>query len=286
MLGALFRPVPLGRILSIPVLVSPAALLLLALPVAWAASAGNGGVGFAAALVFALVVGLLAHEFAHALVARRLGLRVIDVTIWPLGGMARLAGLHERPEAEAPVAAAGPLANLLLALLAWPIPGVVGYGFVVVNLLLGVGNLVPLFPLDGGRILRAFLARRSPFVDATRAALPPLVVLALATALLCWLTGQFLLPVLLALYLTGAGWNELMRAVLAHGPPTMTRGEVWRRAVQRSPVAGAAEAPRERPETEPVRKSAADAPVLDAEPVASDLETYRGSLDDFFRDQN
>jgi Zn-dependent protease len=285
MLGAILRPVPWGRLFGIPVLVSPAALLLLALPIALAArSSGAAGAGWAAALVGALCVGLLAHELAHALVARRLGLEVLDVTIWPLGGMARLAGLKERPQAEAPVAAAGPLANLVLAGVAWPLPGEFAHGFAVVNLLLGAGNLVPLFPLDGGRILRAFLARRSSFVDATRAALPPLVLIALATALLCWLTGQILLPVLLAIYLTGAGWNELVRAILAHGPPTTTRAEVWRRALQRAGYAPAAEPVREPPAPPPPpRAPAADAPELDAEPVASDLERFRGSLDEFFR---
>lgn len=283
MLGALLRPVPLGRISGIPILVSPAALLLLALPVVLAGSAGRGGAGYAAALVGSLCVGLLVHEFAHALVARRLGLKVLDVTIWPLGGMARLAGLHERPQAEAPVAAAGPLANLALAALAWPLPGEIARGFAVVNLLLGAGNLIPLFPLDGGRILRAFLARRSPFVDATRAAQPPLVVLALATALLCWFSGQILLPVLLGLYLTGAGWNEFVRAMLTYGPPTLTRTEVWLRALRREGYAASAHAAPEPAAPEPPAVEAADAPELDAEPVASDLENFHGSLDEFFR---
>ena len=294
MLGFLLRPVPLGRIFGIPVLVSPAALLLLALPVALAANAGAGGAGFVAALVGALALGLLAHEFAHALVARHLGLRVIDVTIWPLGGMARLAGLHERPQAEAPVAAAGPLANLLLALIALPIPGRFAEGFVVVNLLLGLGNLIPFFPLDGGRILRAFLARRSPFVDATRAVIPPFSAIAVATAFLCWASGQILLPVLLALYLTGSGWNELMRTMLAHGPPTLPRMEVWKRAFRRGSYAAATEAPRATPAAESrtnaqaVRDpdTSAPAPELDAEPVSSDLESFRGSLDEFFRNRN
>lgn len=287
MLGFLLKPVLLGRVLGIPVLVSPAAVLLLTLPIALTAGSGAGGAGLAASLVASLCIGLLAHEFAHALVARRLGLEVIDVTIWPLGGMARLAGLQARPQAEAPVAAAGPVANLLLALLAWPLPGVLAQGFLVVNLLLGLGNLIPLFPLDGGRILRAFLARRSPFVDATRAALPPLPLTALATALLCWLSGQILLPVVLALYLTGAGWNELVRAILAHGPPTLTRSEVWRRALQSRSYPVSAEspaAPQPRPERTPTRDP--DAPELEAEPVASDLESFRGSLDEFFRKRN
>lgn len=274
MLGVLLRPVPLGRLSGIPVLVSPLALLLLALPVALALP--GGGAAAVAGLVLALCVGLLAHEFAHALVAQRLGLRVVDVTIWPLGGMARLAGLAERPHAEAPVAAAGPLANLLLALAAWPLPGEAARGFAVVNLLLGAGNLIPLFPLDGGRILRAFLARRSPFTDATRAALPPAALLAAVAVLIGWASGQWLLPALLALYLFGAGWNELVRAMLAHGPPTLGRQEVWVRAFRRAPAPGG------RGRSEP-RPTTGDPPEMDAEPVSSELEDFRGSLDEFFR---
>lgn len=286
MLGALLRPVPMGRIFGIPLLVVPAALLLLALPLLLASQSGSAGTLSAFILVLALVVGLLVHEMAHALVARKLGLTVLDVTIWPLGGMARLAGLHERPQAEAPVAAAGPLANLLLALAAWPLPGEAASGVTLVNLLLGLGNLVPLFPLDGGRIVRAFLARRSPFVDATRAAIPSFGLMIVATVVLCWVSGMILLPILLAIYLLGSGMNELIKSTLTFGPPTMTRAEVWRRAFRRLPTTASASVVAEEVPTHPLQRDATEPVELDAEPVHSDLEHFRGSLDEFFRERD
>lgn len=280
MLGAFFRPIPLGRVLGIPVLVSPAVLPLLALPIALAPEADAG---FVAWLVVSLGIGLVAHELAHALVARRLGLEVVDVTLGPMGGVARIGGLHERPQLEAPVALAGPAANLLLAA-AFALPGDAARGFAMVNLLLGAGNLLPLFPLDGGRILRGFLARRSPFVDATRAAQPTLLVLALATALVCWASGLVLAPVFLALCLLVFGWNELARAVLAFGPPMLSRGEVWRRAFAREVGAASPSAAAPPPVRPDAGREAADgAEEIAAEPVSSDLEHFRGSLDEFFR---
>jgi Zn-dependent protease len=131
-------------------------------------------------------------------VALRLGVRVHDIPLWPIGGVARLAGLPKRPLAEFVITAAGPLVNLVLALL-FGIAAVVAIGperlvniaatgrgwfrligsqdltsllvlLTLQNLLLVVFNLLPAFPLDGGRLLRSFLAALIPFRTATRAA--------------------------------------------------------------------------------------------------------------------
>jgi Zn-dependent protease len=130
----------------------------------------------AAALFFA---SLLAHELNHALLARRYGVQVDGVTFWLFGGLARLRGDAPTPRAEWRIAAIGPATNLVfaglgalanLALTAVSAPALVvavaGY-FTGVNLLLGVFNLLPAAPLDGGRIVRAFLWRR--WGDRTRA---------------------------------------------------------------------------------------------------------------------
>ncbi len=284
MLGALFRPLPLGRLLGIPLRAVPAALLLFAAPVLIAASRGGGAVVPTALLVAHLVLGLLVHELGHALVARGLGLRVVDIVIWPLVGMARIEGLSERPGLEAPVAAAGPAANLALAgLFALLPPGwwSVGTGL---NLVFGLGNLLPFYPLDGGRILRAWLARRSPLVDATRAAIPPIWLLAAALIALGWSLNSWLVPLLLGLYLSSSAGGEYLRTVLVYGPPQFGRVEVWRRSFRGgSYAAGVATAPRA--ETGPAVAQGGPPREVQAEPVASDLESFHGPLDEFFRDR-
>lgn len=114
------------------------------------------------------VVSLCAHELPHALVARRSGLEVGDVTLWLLGGVTRLRGEPRSPGVEFRVAFAGPLVSLLLAAVfgfaTWmtsPVSGslpgaVLGY-LTVLNLVLGVFNLIRVAPLDGGRVLRSIL---------------------------------------------------------------------------------------------------------------------------------
>ncbi len=134
--------------------------------------------GLVAALVF--FASLLAHELAHAVVARRFGVEVKGLTLWLFGGVATLGGEPPTPQADLRIAAAGPAASLGLGLGFGLIAGgldLLGVAHLAVvaarwlagiNLMLGVFNLVPGAPLDGGRLLRAFLWRRHG--DRVRAA--------------------------------------------------------------------------------------------------------------------
>ncbi|UYQ60182.1 site-2 protease family protein [Streptomyces peucetius] len=127
--------------------------------------------GLAAAVVFLL--SLLAHELSHAVVARRNGVEVGDITLWLLGGVARLRSESPSPGAELRIAGVGPLVSLLLAVgfgLAAGLAGIVaGAGLLVeslawlagINLVLAVFNALPAAPLDGGRLLRAVVWRRT-----------------------------------------------------------------------------------------------------------------------------
>lgn len=182
----------IGRIAGIPIFIHWTFLVLLA----WIGysqyarsgdlSAALAGIGFVLA-VFGCVV---LHELGHALAARRYGVPTADITLLPIGGVARLQRIPEHPAEELVVAVAGPLVNVAIAgvLLAIGVrlpaetivmtpsgPQVaITASFLSrllqVNVFLVLFNLVPAFPMDGGRVLRALLAFRIDYARATRIA--------------------------------------------------------------------------------------------------------------------
>ncbi|HYM96299.1 MAG TPA: site-2 protease family protein, partial [Candidatus Sulfotelmatobacter sp.] len=108
---------------------------------------------------------LLAHEMSHALVARRSGVKGAGITLWLFGGVSRLEGEPASAGSEALIAGVGPLTSFVIALIAFGLAAVIpGTGLVTdlcsylafVNVALGLFNLVPAFPLDGGRLLSSF----------------------------------------------------------------------------------------------------------------------------------
>lgn len=186
-------------------------------------------------VLFACVV---LHELGHSLVAQAKGIRVHDIVLWPLGGMARLERIPRDPTTELEIAAAGPAVNffLVLVLLPWmlargeggtldPLAMLGGTPLefaVAVNAGMGVFNLVPAFPLDGGRILRALLARRFRYEGATRLAVGIGRVLAAGVVLAS--IGTIALPIvlLLAAFVYWAGGHEL-RHLDPPSPPSSPR---------------------------------------------------------------
>ncbi len=165
-------------------------------------------------LVFGVVV---LHELGHALAARAVGIPTRDITLWPIGGVARLERMPRNPLHEIYVSAAGPAVNLVLAglgaLVFYLLP-VAGVGavllqwFIGVNVALLVFNLIPAFPMDGGRILRAVLTRRHGLVVATEKAARVARWTALAFGLFGLVTLRFTL-VLIALFVWFSSTSEV-----------------------------------------------------------------------------
>ncbi len=178
----------IGRIMGIDVYVHLTFLLLLGLVGAahWlngrSLEAGLTGVLFFSGLFLCVLL----HEYGHALAARRYGIATRDITLLPIGGVARLERMPEKPSQELVVALAGPLVNVVIAagLYAglqfsgqWqPLhslsatSGSLVERLVVVNVFLALFNILPAFPMDGGRVLRAVLALRLDYARATRLA--------------------------------------------------------------------------------------------------------------------
>lgn len=172
------------RIAGIDVRVHVSFLLLVALFVLAGSAPEGPGVPSALAWLVALFACVLLHELAHCFVGRRHGLVVHEIDLLPIGGVSRLESMPETPADELAVAIAGPIASLLLGVLAallavatsqrlYPVDLING-SFLVrlawVNVLLALFNLLPAFPLDGGRVFRALLERRHDLADATRIA--------------------------------------------------------------------------------------------------------------------
>jgi len=136
--------------------------------------------GVAAAV--GLFTGVILHELGHSLVARRYGYPIDSITLWLFGGIAQLTEMPEDWRQELTIAIAGPIVSVVLGVLSAvafvAVPGsgetgfqaarfVLGY-LALMNVALAGFNLLPGFPMDGGRVLRALLARNRPFARATR----------------------------------------------------------------------------------------------------------------------
>lgn len=183
------------------------------------------------------------HEYGHALMARRFGVGTRSILLLPIGGVANLERIPEKPAQELAIVGAGPLVNLLIALVLAPVAFLLNGGnpngllsmnavgsniqspglfnlvvfLISTNLLLAIFNLLPAFPLDGGRLLRALLAYMMPYTRATRTAVVVGRLLAVLMAIYGIFSGAIgLLLIAFFVYVGGSAELEAVsnRAVL------------------------------------------------------------------------
>ena len=165
----------LASVRGIPLRLHSSFLVLAGALIAWQlVTAGSAAALQATLLGLAVFGSVLLHELGHAFAGMRYGIRTRSITLYPFGGIAALEREPRTADEELVVAIAGPAVNGALFLAALPLAllGVPGAkALAVINLGMGVFNLIPAFPMDGGRVLRAWMAKRRGKTAATQRAL-------------------------------------------------------------------------------------------------------------------
>lgn len=216
----------IGKLAGIDVYVHATFLLLVGFIVVANWTESHSVAQAAYGLLFVLVIFgcIVLHELGHALTARRFGIRTRDIVLLPIGGVARLERMPEDPNQELLVALAGPAVNVVISgalffalSLAGHLPTLLqaetiswtGHQFLAnimaVNVWLVLFNLIPAFPMDGGRVLRALLARRMDYTDATQAAAHIGQAIALVFGFLGLFFDPFLLFIALFVWVGASG---------------------------------------------------------------------------------
>jgi len=250
----------LVRLAGIDVRVHATFLLLLAwFGFAYYADGGAGAMAVGLAFIILLFVCVVLHEFGHALAARAYGIGTHDITLLPIGGVARLERMPEKPMQELVVALAGPAVNVVIAAGLYIVlgrffewsdllavdreQGSILAKLLAINILLVCFNLLPAFPMDGGRVLRALLATQMKHARATRIAASVGQIMAVLLGVLGLVGNPMLLFIAVfvffgaqqeALYATAKENFEEARVVdiMRPLPPVFARGTSVLAAVQ------------------------------------------------------
>lgn len=169
-------------------------------------------------LILAVFVCVVLHELGHSLQVRRYGIRVRDIILLPIGGMARAEKIPDKPWQEIVVAISGPIVNFVLAafflvLILWrnePIDVQANFltNLFAINLVLGSFNLIPAFPMDGGRILRGLLALKLPYLKATRYAKNVGQIIALGFVVIGFVSHSLIMLPVIAVFIFFGAMNE------------------------------------------------------------------------------
>ncbi|MBI3818281.1 MAG: site-2 protease family protein [Planctomycetes bacterium] len=278
-------------------------LILLVLPKAFIGGHFQSGPFLEFIVLFGSVV---LHELGHAVVARRFGARVVDIVLWPLGGFTRMTHLPERARAEFFVAIAGPAVNLILSFGALALGAYLKIPFTehyipkkppdwdptfghddsildriaFINAILGITNLLPAFPLDGGRAARSLFINRFGYLRATEIAVRIgrwIIVIGCVAAF--YYLNSPLMIIVLGAFLWFQGGAELANVRMRYGIHPL-------QAMFTKMFGGAARDPRATEEqyqkARQAQSQAQPQPEEDPRAINKDLESFRGSLDEYF----
>ena len=208
-------------------------------------SAGGGLAGTIGSIlfIFAIFGCVVLHELGHALMARHYGIGTRDITLYPIGGVASLLRMPRRPSQELAIALAGPAVNVVIAGILFAVLMVAGISLqssmfslvggsfllnlLVVNVFLVAFNMLPAFPMDGGRVLRAFLAMRKPYVRATEIAARVGQGVAMVLGLIGLWTGGTLLFVALFVFLAAQAELATVRRQESFGASSVVDAVNW-----------------------------------------------------------
>lgn len=216
-------------------------LILLLGAVQWGVPHGAPGAAFGVLAMLFLFACVVLHELGHSLVARAFHIPVREILLLPIGGVAKLEKNPEKPVHELLIALAGPAVNVVLSLVLFaaidgatlktfdprslagegplaPTAGTLVLWLLAANVSLAVFNMIPAFPLDGGRVLRALLAMGMGFPKATRTAAAVGQLLAVGMGMWAVLAGQLFLALIAFFIFVGAGQEqaeEQARSVLS-----------------------------------------------------------------------
>jgi stage IV sporulation protein FB len=220
----------------------------------WSANTGEGlrGALFGIVVTLLLFFSVTLHELGHSMQALKYGVKVRDITLMPMGGLAQMEDIPEEPNRELRIALAGPLVNFTIGALLVAIgflldaralvslaelqsslgstswSGLLAY-LTSANILLGFFNLVPAFPMDGGRILRALLAKKVNYARATNIASQVGQGLALLMGLYGFMSGSWTFIIIAVFVWIGAG-QENQSTQVKHTLGETTVGKVMTRS--------------------------------------------------------
>jgi Zn-dependent protease/CBS domain-containing protein len=170
-----------------------------------------------------LFASIILHELAHSYMAMRYGVKIESITLFLFGGVSAMEEIPRKPGEEAKMASAGPLTSLVIGFVCLFIYGnlispdpelsqnpvyLIIWILGVMNLVLGIFNLLPAFPMDGGRVLRSFYARRMSYVKATQSAAAVGKFFAILMAIFGILVGNLWFPLIALFIYVGASEEE------------------------------------------------------------------------------
>jgi Zn-dependent protease/CBS domain-containing protein len=196
-------------------------------------------IGLMAAL--GLFISVVIHELGHSVVGQAYGIKIRNITLWILGGMAQFERMPKRPGREAIMAIAGPITSYLVAAACWvlifAVPATlptllfVLHYLLFMNIILATFNLLPALPMDGGRVLRSLLALKMPHIRATQVAAGVSKMLALGLGILGFISLNFFL-MLIALFIYIAVTGETQSATVSEMLQGIKVSDLMRRKVQ------------------------------------------------------